>query len=105
MIRNAAAANALIYKAENWRLGYGNSEEEYSEEGCGNFEEVYSEEALKAIMANYAEIPAGIRPLLLGHVMHQIMMQAAFWSKCEFHPPVRLYPAELHNHPLFCIIK
>jgi len=38
---------------------------------------------LQIIKGSYAEIPAGIRFLLLGHVMHQVMMQAAFWTKRE----------------------
>jgi hypothetical protein len=74
LIRNTAAANALIEDTEeDWR--------------CGDFEEVYAEEDLQVIKDNYAEIPAGIRPLLMGHVMHQVMTQAAFWTKREEAPP------------------
>lgn len=74
MIRNTAAANALLEDAElDWT--------------CGDFEEVYAEEDLQVIKDSYAEIPAGIRPSLLGHVIHHVMTQAAFWTKREeFHP-------------------
>jgi hypothetical protein len=79
LIRNTATSNALLNNAEaDWT--------------CGDFEEVYAEEDLRVIKDSYAEIPAGIRQLILGHVMHQVMTQAAFWTKCEeFHPLVRLY--------------
>jgi hypothetical protein len=78
-IRNTAAANALLEDPEpDWT--------------CADFEEVYTEEDLQVIKDSYAEIPAGIRPSLLGRVMHRVMTQAAFWTKCEeFRPPVRLY--------------
>jgi hypothetical protein len=79
LIRNTAAVNALIEGFE-------------PERRCGDFEEVYAEEDVQVIMENYALIPAGIRSLLLGHVMYQVMTQAAFWTKREeFHPPVRPY--------------
>jgi hypothetical protein len=77
-IRNTAVANAVIDTSK-------------PECGCGDFKDVYPKENLEVIKDNYAEIPAGIRPLLLGDVMHQIMKQAAFWSKRKFYPPVRLY--------------
>jgi len=79
LIRNTAAATALLEEAEpDWT--------------CSDFEEVYTEEDLQVIKDSYAEIPAGIRPLLLGDVMHRVMTQAAFWTKREgFRPPVRLY--------------
>jgi hypothetical protein len=78
LIRNTAAANALLEEAEpDWT--------------CGDFEEVYTDEDLQVIKDSYAEIPAEIRPLLLGDVMHRVMTQAAFWTVCEaFHPHVRL---------------
>ena len=70
LIRNTAAATFLLEDAvPDWT--------------CGDFEEVYAEEDLQIIKGSYAEIPAGIRFLLLGHVMHQVMMQAAFWTKRE----------------------
>jgi len=69
-IRNTAAANALIEDTEpGWR--------------CGDFEEVYAEEDLQIIKDSYGEIPAGIRSLLLGHVMYQVMTEAAFWTKLK----------------------
>lgn len=70
LIRNSATANALLDDAEaDWT--------------CGDFEEVYTEEDIQIIKDGYAEIPAGIRPLLLGHVIHLVMTQAAFWTKSE----------------------
>ena len=70
LIRNSATANALLDDAEaDWT--------------CGDFEEVYTEEDIQIIKDSYAEIPAGIRPLLLGHVIHLVMTQAAFWTKSE----------------------
>ena len=86
-IRNTANANALLEDAEaDWT--------------CGDFEEVYTEEDLRVIKDSYAEIPAGIRPLLLGNVMHEVMMQAAFWTKCE---AIAALPqlSSTHDHPLF----
>lgn len=77
LIRNTATANALLEDAEeDWT--------------CSDFEEVYAEEDVQVIKDSNAEIPAGIRPLLLGQVMHQVMTQAAFWTKREgLHLPVR----------------
>jgi hypothetical protein len=76
LIRNTAAATALLEEAEpDWT--------------CGDFEEVYTDEDLQVIKDSYAEIPAGIRPLLLGHVMHRVMTQAAFWTKREEFRPHR----------------
>jgi hypothetical protein len=80
VIRNTATANALLEDAEaDWT--------------CGDFEEVYSEEDVEVIKNSYAEIPAGIRPLLLEQVIHLVMTQAAFWTKSEkFHPSVAVLP-------------
>jgi hypothetical protein len=77
-IRNTATANALLEDAEtDWT--------------CGDFEEVYTSEDLQVIKDSYADIPAGIRPLLLGEIIHRVMKQAAFWTKSEeFQPPVLL---------------
>lgn len=77
MIRNSAAANSLLEEVDkDWT--------------CGDFEEVYADEDLQIIKDSYSEIPAGVRPLLLERVMHEVMTQAAFWTKREeFHPPVR----------------
>ncbi len=70
LIRNTANANALLEDVDaDWT--------------CGDFEEIYTEEDLQVIKDSYAEIPAGVRPLLLGNVMHEVMTQAAFWTKCE----------------------
>lgn len=70
LIRNTAASNALLEDAEpDWT--------------CSDFEEVYTDEDLQVIKNSYAEVPAGIRPLLLGHVMHRVMTQAAFWTKLK----------------------
>lgn len=79
LIRNTATGNALLEDAaKSWTPG--------------DFEEVYAEEDVQLIKDSYAEIPAGIRPLLLGHIIHFVMKQAALWTKSEvFHPPVRLY--------------
>jgi hypothetical protein len=76
-IRITAAANAALLDAEkDWRRV--------------DFEVVYAARDLQVIMNSYAEIPAGIRPLLLGRVMHCIMTQAAIWTKCEQLPPASL---------------
>jgi hypothetical protein len=97
LIRNTAAANALLEDDEpDWT--------------CSDFEEVYTEEDLQVIENSYAEIPAGIRPLLLGHVMHRVMTQAAFWTKREELDPLpvcRSTVAELYSQqpPLFCILQ
>ena len=69
-IRNTAAANAVLLDAEkDWRRV--------------DFEDVYAAKDLQMIMNSYAEIPAGIRHLLLGRVMHCAMTQAAIWTKRE----------------------
>jgi hypothetical protein len=69
-IRNSAAANSVLIDAENdWRRV--------------DFEDVYATKDLQMMMNSYAEIPAGIRPLLLGRVMHCAMTQAAIWTKRE----------------------
>ncbi|KAI0253838.1 hypothetical protein BJV78DRAFT_1388884 [Lactifluus subvellereus] len=70
LIRNTATANAVLLDAENDRVHV-------------DFSDVYVGEDLQVIMDSYAEIPAGIRPLLLGRVMHQVMTQAAIWTKRE----------------------
>jgi hypothetical protein len=91
LIRNSAIANALLEDAEaNWT--------------CGDFEEVYAEEDVRVIKDSYAEIPAGIRPLLLGNVMHQIMTQAAFWTKCGELHLCGSTVTELHP-TFFCILQ
>jgi hypothetical protein len=70
LIRNIAAANAALQDADkDWTLV--------------DFEDVYGEKDLKIILGSYAEIPAGIRPLLQGHVIHWVLTQAAIWTKCE----------------------
>ncbi len=75
LIRNTAAASAMLEDAEgDWRYV--------------DFEDVYAEKDLEMTMGSYAEIPAGIRPLLQGRVMHQVMTQAAFWTKSELCPSV-----------------
>jgi hypothetical protein len=69
-IRNTASANAVLFDAEkDWRRV--------------DFEVVYAAKDLQVIMNSYAEIPAGIRPLLLGRIMHCAMTQAAIWTKRE----------------------
>lgn len=78
LIRNTAAANAVLLDAENDCMHV-------------DFNDVYIGEDLQVIMDSYAEIPAGIRPLLLGRVMHRIMTQAAIWTKRE--PPAIFAPA------------
>jgi hypothetical protein len=70
LIRNTAAADAVLLEAENDRVH-------------PEFSNVYMGEDLQVIMDSYAEIPAGIRPLLLGRVMHCVMTQAAIWTKSE----------------------
>ncbi|KAI0281078.1 hypothetical protein BC826DRAFT_1072498 [Russula brevipes] len=35
-------------------------------------------------MDGYAEIPAGVRDLLLGRVIHWVRTEAAIWTKREF---------------------
>ena len=69
-IRNTAAANAVLLDAENDRIHV-------------DFEDVYVGDDVQTITDSYAEIPAGIRSQLLGRVMHQVMTQAAIWTKCE----------------------
>jgi len=82
-IRITAAANAaLLDTEEDWR--------------CVDFEVAYAARDLQVIMNSYAEIPAGIRPLLLGRVMHCIMTQAAIWTKCEQSPPLHKLIPCLH---------
>lgn len=72
-IRITAAANAALLDAEkDWRRV--------------DFEVVYAARDLQVVMNSSAEIPAGIRPLLLGRVMHCIMTQAAIWTKREQSP-------------------
>jgi hypothetical protein len=67
-IRNTATANAVLLDAEkDWRRV--------------DFEAVYAARDLQVIMNSYAEIPAGVRHLLLGRVMHYTMTQAAIWTK------------------------
>jgi hypothetical protein len=69
-IRNTAAANAVLLDGEkDWRRV--------------DFEDVYAAKDFQTMMSSYAEIPAGIRPLLLGRVMHCAMTQAAIWTKRE----------------------
>ena len=92
LIRNTAAANALLDEAEtDWT--------------CGDFEEVYTDEDLQVIKDSYAEIPAGIRPSLLGHVMHRAMTQAAFWTKCEEFCPHLPQPSPTHSPPSFFFLR
>jgi hypothetical protein len=77
LIRNTAAANAALLDAEkDW--------------SSVDFEDVYTAKDLQLILDSYAEIPAGIRPLLQGHVIHRVMTQAAIWAKCE-ESSVRFY--------------
>jgi hypothetical protein len=70
LIRNTAAANAVLLDAEDERIHV-------------DFEDVYVADDLQTITDSYAEIPAGIRSQLLGRVMHQVMTQAAIWTKRE----------------------
>ena len=70
LIRNTAAANVVLLDAEkDWRHV--------------DFEDVYPEKDVQIIMESYAEIPAGIRPLLQGRIIHSVMTQAAIWKKRE----------------------
>jgi len=70
LIRNTAVANAVLLDAEkDWRRV--------------DFEDVYTAKDLQIIMDSYAEIPEGIRSLLLGRVMHRVMTQAAIWTKLK----------------------
>jgi hypothetical protein len=75
LIRNTAAANAVLLDAENDRIHV-------------DFEDVYVADDLQTIADSYAEIPAGIRSLLLGQVMHRVMTQAAIWTKREWYAAV-----------------
>ena len=68
VIRNTAAANAALQDAD-------------TEWFRADFGEVYTEKDLQIIRESYAEIPAGVRPLLQGRVMHSVLVQAAFWKK------------------------
>jgi len=70
LIRNTAAANAVLLDADN---------------DCAHvdFNDVYVGDDLQVITDSYAELPAGIRPLLLGRVMHRVMTQAAIWTKLK----------------------
>jgi hypothetical protein len=70
LIRNTAAADAVLLEAENDRVH-------------PEFNSVYMGDDLQVIMNSYAEIPAGIRPLLLGRVIHRVMTEAAIWTKSE----------------------
>ncbi|KAF8267829.1 hypothetical protein EI94DRAFT_1729349 [Lactarius quietus] len=70
LIRNTAAANAVLQDAENDRMHV-------------DFEDVYVADDLQTITDSYAEIPAGIRSQLLGTVMHRVMTQAAIWTKLK----------------------
>jgi hypothetical protein len=70
LIRNTAAADTVLHEAENDRVHV-------------EFNDVYTGDDLQVIMDSYAEIPAGIRSLLLGRVMHRVMTQAAIWTKRE----------------------
>ena len=47
------------------------------------FEDVYAAKDLQLIMDSYAEIPAGVRALLLGRVIHSVRTEAAIWTKRE----------------------
>ena len=70
VIRNTAAANiALQDSVADWRFA--------------NLDLVYAEKDLQIIRENNDKIPAGALPLMQGHIMHSVMMQAAFWKKCE----------------------
>jgi len=48
-----------------------------------DFADVYTVKDLEMIIESYTDIPAGIRSLLLGHVMNRVMTQAVIWTKCE----------------------
>jgi hypothetical protein len=70
VIRNTAAANAALQDAEaDWSRA--------------DLDDVYTEKDLQIIRESYAEIPAGVRPLLQGRMMHSVITQAAFWKKRE----------------------
>lgn len=68
IIRNAAAASAVLLGAENNRMHV-------------DLEDVYAAGDLQTITDSYAEIPEGIRSHLLGQVMHRVMTEAAIWTK------------------------
>ena len=72
LIRNTAAANAVLLDAENdnHRIQV-------------DFEDVYVADDLQTITDSYTEIPEGIRSQLLGQVMHRVMTEAAIWTKRE----------------------
>jgi len=68
--RNTAAANAVLLDTETgWR--------------CVEFDDVYAAKDLQLIMDSYAEIPAGVRDLLLGRVIHWVRTEAAIWTKLK----------------------
>lgn len=73
LIRNTAAANAVLLEADK----------DWSEV---DFEDVYTAKDLQVILDSYAKIPAGIRPLLQGHIIHRVMTEAAIWTKREESP-------------------
>ncbi|KAI0283263.1 hypothetical protein BC826DRAFT_973785 [Russula brevipes] len=50
---------------------------------CVEFDDVYAAKDLQLIMDSYAEIPAGVRDLLLGRVMHWVRTEAAIWTKLK----------------------
>ena len=70
MIRNTAAANAALRDAD-------------TEWFRADFGDVYTEKDLQTIRESYAEIPAGVRQLLQGRIMHSVLAQAVFWRKRE----------------------
>ncbi|KAI0259932.1 hypothetical protein BC834DRAFT_590042 [Gloeopeniophorella convolvens] len=70
LVRNTAAANAVLADADNDRVHV-------------DFEDVYVAEDLQVVAESYAEVPAGVRALLLGRVMHCTMTQAAIWTKLK----------------------
>lgn len=72
IIRNTAAANAVLLDAENDLIHV-------------DFEDVYVAGDLQTITDSYTEIPEGIRSQLLGQVMHRVMTEAAIWTKREFY--------------------
>ena len=94
VIRNTAAANAALQDAEaDWSRA--------------DLDDVYTEEDLQRIRESYAEIPAGVRPLLQGRMMHSVITQAAFWKKREGSIlPVSGSVAEFHSHhPYFFPVR
>jgi hypothetical protein len=94
VIRNTAAANAALQDAEaDWSRA--------------DLDDVYTEEDLQRIRESYAEIPAGVRPLLQGRMMHSVITQAAFWKKREGSIlPVSGRVADLHSHhPYFFLVR